>query len=111
MFRQSVGFLPIPVGHGMMFAVQGCPFDAFNYKTFGLYFEEGTVKMGAPAVAARRPRLQPSRRNSTRRSPRVPTASTCKSLPRPRRSTSPSSTSYCNRLHSQGGPGGRAPHC
>lgn len=51
MYRQSIGFLPIPVGHGMMFAVQGCPFDAFNHKTFGLYFEEGTVRMGAPAVA------------------------------------------------------------
>jgi hypothetical protein len=31
----------------MIFAMQGCPFDAFNHKTFGLYFEGGTVKMGA----------------------------------------------------------------
>jgi hypothetical protein len=48
-------------------------------------------------------RLCPSWKNSTRRSPRAPTSSTCKPQPCPRPSTSPSSTRTAHDCTNQGG--------
>jgi hypothetical protein len=48
---QSLGFMPIPAGHGRLFDIEGGPFYAFSGKGVGLCLEEQSVKMGAVTVA------------------------------------------------------------